>query len=71
MRSLLACACFQEFLRCIPGSLLCCELHQEWMEVLEDEDDDEEEQVQDIKRCKKNNNPTRWQGFSEACLASS
>lgn len=51
--SLLTCVCFQEFLRCIPGSLLCCELHQEWMDVLEDEDDDEEEQVQDIKRCKK------------------
>lgn len=47
------CVRFQEFLRCIPGSLLCCELHQEWMDVLEDEDDDEEEQVQDIKRCKK------------------
>lgn len=48
-----ACVRFQEFLRCIPGSLLCCELHQEWVDVLEDEDD-EEEQVQDIKRCKKN-----------------
>lgn len=50
--------CFQEFLRCIPGSLLCCELHQEWMDVLEDEDD-EEEQVQDIKRCKKTLKTTR------------
>lgn len=45
--------CLQEFLRCIPGGLLCCELHQEWVDVLEDEDDEEEEQVQDIKRCKK------------------
>lgn len=42
----------QEFLRSIPGGLLCCELHQEWLEALEDEDE-EEEQVQDVKRCGK------------------
>ncbi|XP_041637525.1 rho GTPase-activating protein 20-like isoform X2 [Cheilinus undulatus] len=40
---------FKDFLRSIPGSLLCCELHEEWMDVL-DEDDDEEEQVQDVQR---------------------
>lgn len=45
------CVCgFQDFLRSIPGSLLCCELHEEWVDVLE-EDEEEEEQVQDIKRC--------------------
>lgn len=43
------CACFQDFLRSIPGSLLCCELHEEWMDVLEEEED-EDEQVQEIKR---------------------
>lgn len=42
----------QDFLRKIPGSLLCCELYQEWLEALEDEDE-EEEQVQDVKRCGK------------------
>lgn len=42
----------QDFLRNIPGSLLCCELYQEWLETLEDEDE-EEEQVQDVKRCGK------------------
>ncbi|XP_034534065.1 rho GTPase-activating protein 20-like isoform X2 [Notolabrus celidotus] len=40
---------FKDFLRSIPGSLLCCELHEEWMDVL-DEDDEEEEQVQDVQR---------------------
>ncbi|XP_073318847.1 rho GTPase-activating protein 20-like [Pagrus major] len=40
---------FKDFLRSIPGSLLCCELHEEWMDVLEEEED-EEEQVQDVKR---------------------
>ncbi|XP_074520988.1 rho GTPase-activating protein 20-like [Halichoeres trimaculatus] len=40
---------FKDFLRSIPGSLLCCELHEEWMDVLE-EDDEEEEQVQDVQR---------------------
>lgn len=45
----LMCACLQEFLRSIPGSLLCCELHEEWMDVLEEEEE-EEEQVQDILR---------------------
>lgn len=43
------CARFQEFLRSIPGSLLCCELHEEWADVLEEEE--EGEQVQEIKRC--------------------
>lgn len=42
--------CFQDFLRSIPGSLLCSELHEEWMDLL-DEEEEEEEQVQDIKRC--------------------
>lgn len=42
----------QDFLRNIPGSLLCCELYEEWLEALEDEDE-EEEQVQDVKRCVK------------------
>ncbi|KAM9836017.1 LOW QUALITY PROTEIN: rho GTPase-activating protein 20-like [Aulostomus maculatus] len=41
---------FKDFLRSIPGSLLCCELHGEWTDTLEDEEE-EEEQVQDIKRC--------------------
>lgn len=46
------CAWFQDFLRSIPGSLLCCELHGEWVDVLEEEEEEEEEeQVQDIKRC--------------------
>ncbi|CAJ1087036.1 rho GTPase-activating protein 20-like isoform X1 [Xyrichtys novacula] len=40
---------FKDFLRSIPGSLLCCELHEEWMDVLE-EDEEEEEQVQDVQR---------------------
>lgn len=40
---------FQDFLRSIPGSLLCCELYEEWMDVLEEEEE-EEEQVQDIQR---------------------
>ncbi|XP_026157260.1 paraspeckle component 1 isoform X2 [Mastacembelus armatus] len=39
----------KDFLRSIPGSLLCCELHEEWMDVLEEEEE-EEEQVQDIQR---------------------
>lgn len=43
------CAWFQDFLRSIPGSLLCCELHEEWMDVLEEEED-EDEQVQEINR---------------------
>ncbi|KAK2856806.1 hypothetical protein Q5P01_005541 [Channa striata] len=40
---------FKDFLRSIPGSLLCCELHEEWMDVLEEEEEDGE-QVQDIQR---------------------
>ncbi|XP_068575787.1 rho GTPase-activating protein 20-like [Cebidichthys violaceus] len=40
---------FKDFLRSIPSSLFCCELHEEWMDVLEEEED-EEEQVQDVKR---------------------
>ncbi|XP_014858595.1 PREDICTED: rho GTPase-activating protein 20 isoform X1 [Poecilia mexicana] len=40
---------FKDFLRRIPGSLLGCEVYEEWMDVLEEEDD-EEEQVQDVKR---------------------
>ncbi|XP_061546603.1 rho GTPase-activating protein 20-like [Phycodurus eques] len=40
---------FKDFLRNIPGSLLCCELHEEWMDALADEEG-EEEQVQEIKR---------------------
>ncbi|XP_070711743.1 rho GTPase-activating protein 20-like [Pempheris klunzingeri] len=40
---------FKDFLRSIPGSLLCCEMHEEWMDVLEEEEE-EEEQVQDVKR---------------------
>lgn len=44
------CVWFQDFLRSIPGSLLCCELHEEWVDVLEEEEE-EEEQVQDVKRC--------------------
>lgn len=46
---LLVRVCFQDFLRSVPGSLLCCELHEEWMDVLEEEEE-EEEQVQDIQR---------------------
>ncbi|XP_044044094.1 rho GTPase-activating protein 20-like [Siniperca chuatsi] len=40
---------FKDFLRSIPGSLLCCELYEEWMDVLEEEEE-EEEHVQDIQR---------------------
>uniref|UniRef100_A0A665U2R0 Rho-GAP domain-containing protein n=2 Tax=Echeneis naucrates TaxID=173247 RepID=A0A665U2R0_ECHNA len=40
---------FKDFLRSIPGSLLCCELLEEWMDVLEEEEE-EKEQVQDIRR---------------------
>ncbi|XP_037617577.1 rho GTPase-activating protein 20-like [Sebastes umbrosus] len=40
---------FKDFLRSIPSSLLCCELLEEWIDVLEEEED-EGEQVQDIKR---------------------
>ncbi|XP_034470223.1 rho GTPase-activating protein 20-like [Hippoglossus hippoglossus] len=40
---------FKDFLRSIPGSLLCSELHEEWMDVLEEEEE-EEERVQDIQR---------------------
>ncbi|KAK5891106.1 hypothetical protein CgunFtcFv8_018396 [Champsocephalus gunnari] len=40
---------FKDFLRSIPSSLLCCELHEEWMDVLEEEEE-EEEQLQDVKR---------------------
>ncbi|XP_071757286.2 rho GTPase-activating protein 20-like [Centroberyx gerrardi] len=39
---------FKDFLRSIPGSLLCSEMYEEWMDVLEEEEE-EEEQVQDIK----------------------
>uniref|UniRef100_A0A3B5QIB8 Rho-GAP domain-containing protein n=1 Tax=Xiphophorus maculatus TaxID=8083 RepID=A0A3B5QIB8_XIPMA len=42
-----------DFLRRIPGSLLGCEVYEEWMDVLEEEDD-EEEQVLDIKLAKEN-----------------
>ncbi|XP_040888030.1 rho GTPase-activating protein 20-like [Toxotes jaculatrix] len=41
---------FKDFLRSIPGSLLCCELHEDWMDVLEEEEEEEEEQVQDVQR---------------------
>lgn len=41
--------CFQEFMRRIPGSLLCCELYEEWLDAV-DEDDEEEEQVEDVQR---------------------
>ncbi|KAM6893493.1 rho GTPase-activating protein 20-like [Xenentodon cancila] len=49
---------FKDFLRSIPGSLLGCELHEDWMDVLEEEDE-EDEQVQDVLRmifrlCKEN-----------------
>ncbi|KAM4602153.1 rho GTPase-activating protein 20-like [Polymixia lowei] len=40
---------FKDFLRSIPGSLLCSALYEEWMDVLEEEEE-EEEQVQDIQR---------------------
>lgn len=40
--------CLQDFLRSIPGSLLCCDLHEEWTDVLEEEE--EEEQIEDVKR---------------------
>nr|XP_061801994.1 rho GTPase-activating protein 20-like [Nerophis lumbriciformis] len=40
---------FKDFLRNIPGSLLCCELHEEWMDALSDEEG-EEERVQEIQR---------------------
>lgn len=40
---------FKEFLRSIPNSLLCCELYEEWLDALE-EDDDEAEQVHDVQR---------------------
>ncbi|XP_047211521.1 rho GTPase-activating protein 20-like isoform X2 [Girardinichthys multiradiatus] len=40
---------FKDFLRRIPGSLLGCDVYEEWLDVLEEEEE-EEEQVQDIKR---------------------
>ncbi|XP_020565969.1 rho GTPase-activating protein 20 isoform X2 [Oryzias latipes] len=40
---------FKDFLRSIPGSLFGCELYEEWLEVLEEEED-EGERVQDIQR---------------------
>lgn len=40
---------FKEFMRRIPGSLLCCELYEEWLDAV-DEDDEEEEQVEDVQR---------------------
>ncbi|XP_061840926.1 rho GTPase-activating protein 20-like isoform X2 [Nerophis lumbriciformis] len=40
---------FKDFLRNIPGSLLCCDLHGEWMDVLEEEEA-EQERVQEIQR---------------------
>ncbi|KAF7664160.1 hypothetical protein LDENG_00187190, partial [Lucifuga dentata] len=40
---------FKDFLRSIPGSLLCSELYEEWTDALE-EDEEEEEQVQDVQR---------------------
>ncbi|XP_061571342.1 rho GTPase-activating protein 20-like [Cololabis saira] len=40
---------FKDFLRSIPGSLLRCELHEDWTDVLEEEDE-EDEQVQDVVR---------------------
>ncbi|XP_051908537.1 rho GTPase-activating protein 20-like [Hippocampus zosterae] len=40
---------FKDFLRNIPGSLLCCELHEEWVDPLTDEKG-EEERVQEIQR---------------------
>ncbi|XP_078099960.1 uncharacterized protein LOC144512874 [Sander vitreus] len=40
---------FKDFLRSIPSSLLGCELHEEWIDVLEEEEE-EEEQVEDVKR---------------------
>ncbi|RVE75351.1 hypothetical protein OJAV_G00015740 [Oryzias javanicus] len=40
---------FKDFLRSIPGSLLGCELYEEWVDALEEEED-EGERVQDIQR---------------------
>ncbi|XP_031147726.1 rho GTPase-activating protein 20-like [Sander lucioperca] len=40
---------FKDFLRSIPSSLLGCELHEEWIDILEEEEE-EEEQVEDVKR---------------------
>ncbi|XP_028323258.1 rho GTPase-activating protein 20-like [Gouania willdenowi] len=40
---------FKDFLRSIPGSLLCCNLHEEWLDVL-DEEDEEDEQVEAVQR---------------------
>ncbi|CAL8289329.1 unnamed protein product [Lota lota] len=45
---------FKDFLRNIPGSLLCSELYEDWAEVVEEEEEEEEkeegEQVQAIQR---------------------
>ncbi|XP_061658156.1 rho GTPase-activating protein 20-like isoform X2 [Syngnathoides biaculeatus] len=40
---------FKDFLRNIPGSLLCCELHEDWMDALADEEG-EQDRVQEIQR---------------------
>ncbi|XP_014007648.1 rho GTPase-activating protein 20 isoform X1 [Salmo salar] len=46
-------AVFKDFLRNIPGSLLCSDLYEQWMDVMEEaesEEAEEEEQAQDITR---------------------
>ncbi|KAM9766910.1 LOW QUALITY PROTEIN: rho GTPase-activating protein 20-like [Menidia menidia] len=40
---------FKDFLRSLPGSLLGCELYQEWMDVLEEEEE-EQERVAELQR---------------------
>lgn len=47
------CLDIQDFLRNIPGSLLCSDLYEQWMDVMEEaesEEAEEEEQAQDITR---------------------
>lgn len=47
------CLDIQDFLRNIPGSLLCSDLYEQWMDVMEEaesEEAEEEEKAQDITR---------------------
>ncbi|XP_056157094.1 rho GTPase-activating protein 20-like [Lampris incognitus] len=41
---------FKDFLRSLPGGLLCSDLYKEWMDVLDEEEEEEEIQVQGVQR---------------------
>ncbi|XP_030211463.1 rho GTPase-activating protein 20 [Gadus morhua] len=40
---------FKDFLRNIPGSLLCSELYEDWAEVVEEEEEEEKEEEEQVK----------------------